>query len=94
MTSVRDQLADAIGGQESDGNGWCDDNADREKPWRYHVADVLLALPDLAIVRLPNLNVWNVAELTFGSKPMTPELAREIAAGLLASANAAEQETK
>lgn len=57
-----------------------------------HLADGVLSLPGIAVVQLPNLNIWPLAEISFGNNksPMSPELARTIAAGLLASADAAE----
>lgn len=54
------------------------------------VADVLLSLPGIAIVELPTQNVWDLDGIKFGVNPMTPGLAREIAVGLLAAANAAD----
>lgn len=83
MTDIRTRLADVI--RDYPQSRWEGDPYTCEE-----IADVLLSLPGIAIVELPTVNVWDLSEISFGVNPMTPGLARNIAAALLAAANAAE----
>lgn len=91
MSDLRTRLADALQ-RELDEHGYEDDDEKRGQV-AHHFADVLLSLPGIAIVELPDvpnmgvgigLGVWQGTELF-------PQKARELAVELLAAANAAER---
>lgn len=94
MTDLRAHLTDALALEfRDDPLSPCEITA----TFASHLADVLLRLPGIAIVELPEAHedvriykrsIWIL------TNALTPGYAREIAAALLAAANAAESVTK
>jgi hypothetical protein len=80
MTDLRARLADAL----MDGVGADELDA-------YQAADVLLSLPGIAIVELPELP-GHLDPMNPNNRDFDPAKARELAAALLAAADKAEKE--
>ena len=111
MSELRQRLADALREHlyEWDEDHWhcakCEIPVTGTEDWAVHVADVLLSLPGIAIVELPEPMNLSRSDSTFPHDivaypggvmdcdcDLKPSDARSIAAVLLAAANKAEEQ--